>query len=801
MGVTRIAISRGWICAMNATVRLIVVAALASALSTLALWPTFANGRWYAPTVLAIVVVAATGLLARGARVPIALIAPVQAAALLLVTTWVVARGHLQFGFVPTAQTVDDLRRALGAGLQQANTFAPPVPVTPGIIAVTMVGVGVMALLVDVIAVTLRSPAVAGMPLLALYIVPAAVLRDGAPWWTFVPCAIGWLLILAADSRLSVLGWAPTPPAGPEGQAPPPARTGSAARLTGLIAIAVAVALPLLVPGLTEPLLGRSGSGSGAPASDGAITVNPLASLKRDFLDVGNRELLTVTSDDPVPQYLRMVALEHFDGTSWTPRAFEPTPETELNAGMPDGVAGLADPSALPRHSYTVRIGALAGPYLPMPAVAVRQTIGGGWFADPDTGTVFSRQFDSSRQVYTVDSVDVGAIDATTMRSQASRNGSASPPVYPPDDPRVTPSPQLESLARGITASTDNDFDAALALQEWFRSNFRYSTTVRSGSDTAYLDQFLTDRVGYCEQFAAAMALMARAVNIPARVAVGFAPGTPVGPGLWSVSTRDAHAWPELWMPGTGWTRFEPTPRSGDGSRVTAPAYTQSTNSPTPTASATATTPSRPSRTPRPVPDSAESSGSAGDTGGSGRWPLLGVLAALGVIASIPAAVRARRRARRLAPADPRQLGRGAWDELRATVLDYGRGWRASDTPRNTGAALVAGARISGGAADAVQRLVEDAEAAAYGDPRRLQPRPVERVRADLAAVRRGLSERSTFGQRWAARLIPASVMPNWASGGSEPLAASRTPAESGRTAQSAPELEVDRESVGPSSR
>ena len=69
---------------------------------------------------------------------------------------------------------------------------------------------------------------------------------------------------------------------------------------------------------------------------------------------------------------------------------------------------------------------------------------------------------------------------------------------------------------------------------------------------------------GYCVQFATAMIMMARSAGIPARMAIGFLPGSATQ-GVWTVTAADAHAWPELYLDGIGWTRFEPTPavRSG----------------------------------------------------------------------------------------------------------------------------------------------------------------------------------------------------------------------------------------------
>jgi transglutaminase-like putative cysteine protease len=66
--------------------------------------------------------------------------------------------------------------------------------------------------------------------------------------------------------------------------------------------------------------------------------------------------------------------------------------------------------------------------------------------------------------------------------------------------------------------------------------------------------------VGYCEQFAAAFAVMARTLGIPSRVAVGFTPGGMQPNGWHLVAGVDSHAWPEIWFDGIGWIAFEPTP-------------------------------------------------------------------------------------------------------------------------------------------------------------------------------------------------------------------------------------------------
>ncbi len=150
----------------------------------------------------------------------------------------------------------------------------------------------------------------------------------------------------------------------------------------------------------------------------------------------------------------------------------------------------------------------------------------------------------------------------------------------------------IRQQAEKITKGDTNDFDKAVALQNWFRTGggFTYSLDQRGGSGMDMLAHFVTDdRVGYCEQFASAMAAMGRSLGIPSRVVVGFLDGSPLPDGRILYTSDERHAWPEMYFSGVGWVRFEPTPaqRAGD-----TPAYTHSqtdTTLPTPSASATPT--------------------------------------------------------------------------------------------------------------------------------------------------------------------------------------------------------------------
>ena len=134
--------------------------------------------------------------------------------------------------------------------------------------------------------------------------------------------------------------------------------------------------------------------------------------------------------------------------------------------------------------------------------------------------------------------------------------------------------PTIVQTARDVVDAADatTPYSQALALQRYFTGgDFVYSedAPVEGGYDGSGADivaTFLEVRAGYCVHFASAMTLMARTLDIPARIAVGFQPGdeNPNVPGEYVVSSDDLHAWPELHFDGIGWVRFEPTPSRGE---------------------------------------------------------------------------------------------------------------------------------------------------------------------------------------------------------------------------------------------
>src|SRR3712207_5895357 len=122
---------------------------------------------------------------------------------------------------------------------------------------------------------------------------------------------------------------------------------------------------------------------------------------------------------------------------------------------------------------------------------------------------------------------------------------------------------RTRALARELTEGTTNPYDTVMAVNEYLKESYPYDLSIppqREEMDT--VEYFLFEqRRGYCEQFASSLAVMARSLGIPARVATGYVPGE-YNPftGLHEVRANDAHAWVEVYLPGYGWSTFDPTP-------------------------------------------------------------------------------------------------------------------------------------------------------------------------------------------------------------------------------------------------
>ena len=166
---------------------------------------------------------------------------------------------------------------------------------------------------------------------------------------------------------------------------------------------------------------------------------------------------------------------------------------------------------------------------------------------------------------------------------------------------------------------------------------------------------------------------------------MGFAPGVYLsGQGEFSVRARDAHAWPEVWLAGIGWTQFEPTPAGGEPGQADGTVGQPANASPSAATQATAPTPSttvgssRANTLPRGESTVQAGSSISAKTGSSNRhWAILGAVAALAIVAALGWGVvrvsrKVRRRTRRRRRTIPAHSVAGAWQDALERLTDAG---------------------------------------------------------------------------------------------------------------------------------
>jgi hypothetical protein len=121
---------------------------------------------------------------------------------------------------------------------------------------------------------------------------------------------------------------------------------------------------------------------------------------------------------------------------------------------------------------------------------------------------------------------------------------------------------RIKELARAIAGGLNDDTDRAVAVARYLRHSYGYTLELPSREVADPLAYFLfTRKKGHCEYFASAMVVMLRTLGIPARLVTGFQSGifNPMT-DLYVIRASDAHTWVEAWLPGRGWTTFDPTP-------------------------------------------------------------------------------------------------------------------------------------------------------------------------------------------------------------------------------------------------
>jgi len=636
----------------------------------------FSGWDFMSDMVVVVVVGHGFGLVTRRLSVSAWLAVPAIAAALVWTITALYYPDTMSFG-LPTGTTWELFRFEVTGVREQFQTAVAPVIYGAGWDVLAALGLAIAVLLADVFAFRALARAEALVPGGVLFVFVGALGEDRLRvTLTVALVAVGIMTTAVLRSYY----------------APATGRSNASTSLRRLAPAAVAVAVAVAatagfigprLPGAdAAPLYETRGRGGGVTE-----VVSPLVDIRSRLTNRSDSELFQVRAS--AESYWRVSALPEFDGTIWG------LPERPLESA--DDV--LARPrigtEELRQQITIVELDGSLVPAAPDPFQASGPT-DLRWVAATSTLVTVDGSLERG------DVIDVVSasprFDPAVLAAASATD--AGDPIYaelPDDLPDV-----VAETAAEVTAGSTSAYDSAILLQEWFRTRFDYSLDVQSGHGNNAIENFLRDRVGYCEQFAGTYAAMMRTLGVPTRVAVGFTSGTQTEPGVYRVLGKNAHAWPEVWFDDVGWVAFEPTPGRGSpgAENYTGLAPQQdttgvdaSTGEAAPVDLPATTVPRGPAdlESNLNIPDEFAdptgadqtvdgtiSTGSARD----GRWLWLVVLG-LAAFAVAPAVVR-RSRTRRSGSIE-RQLGR-MWAHSCEALADAGVPVSSSQTPLETAA-------------------------------------------------------------------------------------------------------------------
>ncbi len=781
---------------MTSKRHLTLVAAAATLLAAAPISMIFDSLNWLFQSIIAIALIsgAAWGVRSLRGRLWTQVLAMIGA--LLVAVTMFFGQGTSILGLIPTPATFSRFQELFLKSGQDVRTAYVPAPDIDSLLFITILGIGLVAILVDVFAVGMRRPALAGLPMLAIYSVPVAVYAESVSPIPFVIGAIGFMWLLVTDNvdkvrrfgrRFTGEGrgvdlWEPSPLA-------------AAGRRLAAFGVVAAVLLPIVIPGMTEGFFSRFGAtGAGGPGNGnfgpGSGSVNLFAHLYGELNQTQVRELIKVTTNNPSPFYMRFGTADDIQLDGFRNRA---------PSGKPVGddlqrPIGLQGPGVVSQR-YNAKVEVYRNFDMPMvPVYAAPISTKGldqSWNYDPDQQVIYSLRSRSANKKYEFDYLhaDYSPDALRTARPL---------PISNPIQRNLTRVPveleEIQVLVDGLIAGKSTIYDQVRALYDYFsqKNGFAYDLTVPEGTNGQKILDFLDAKRGFCQQYAAALAWMLRVAKIPARVAFGFTKGSNYSSGTYVLTNRNLHAWTEVYFEGFGWIPFDATPSASVAGAVNpiwapnvdAPPENPSTGAPiTPGPSSTI----EPGEFPRGLdgecPECNENTGST--TTPTPAWVWWSVAGgALILLALIMPALRRRalrRRRGRLSTAPAvmvtdaqntmtvvdsfdgdaaRRQAHAAWDELIDTMVDYRLVIDAAETPRATAERLIQQQELETATAEVTRRLGHAEERARYSQ----HPVAASGLMAAVVDVRKALSAQASRWVRLIAVLLPPSVVYRWRS-------------------------------------
>jgi transglutaminase-like putative cysteine protease len=553
-------------------------------------------GSWVAVLLLISLIIGLAGIGLRYLSVPRALIALIQVLVVVLLLTVLFAHGTAIGGVFPGPGALRTLADRVSAGGSDLQNLSPPTPDTADITALMAVLGSLFALCVEILAVTCRRPVLTGAPILAVYLIPATRQPGGLSWLAFACAATGYLVLVGTDGHERLGQWGRAVHHR-NGRAALAGSTNSGlTRRIAVSSILAALFLPLLIP--ATPQLFHLDAGSGGGPGSGTIYLNQSVNIAQDLDSQSAIPLFEYRTNAPNPlrDYFQQEVLTDFTGTEWQ----VPSSAVPMAPGTV-AIPGLTD-SGIAQHTVDVDVdvnGNFGFDAAPSPYATTNVTGLPDEQIDADTLTVYVNDNGQKARTGTRYSTQSTEVDPTPAQLQ---NATAGQDALGKNYLSVPSSVQglLKTDAEQITAGDTTPYQKAMSLQNYFLTNFKYTLTPKiSGTGIAAIKSFLQYKQGFCQQFAATMAAMARSLGIPAVVAVGYTPGEQQADGSFQVTTHDAHAWPMLYFDGIGWVQFEPTPSIVSSGRAASLPWTVATTQATaaPTAGATASASAAPTAT------------------------------------------------------------------------------------------------------------------------------------------------------------------------------------------------------------
>jgi hypothetical protein len=781
-------------------------AAIAVICASTAISGVVAGLGWLSYVIVVTVVIAATGTALRALKVPAALIWVGQVFVLLCLAVTLFTTSGL-FVILPGPTALHDLSTVFSQAGADVQTGVPPVEPDQPILCLVMMSIGLVAVAVDMLAVTARVPAAAGLILLCVYAVPASLDDSLLPWWSFTLGAAAFTVMLAVDGVQRHQAWR-----GKLGL-PAVATTGVAPATIAITAVGLVIALFVGGTFTFVGTVGRlPGADSGGDGTTGQLGIKPFTVLSGMLDQKSTTELFDVSGLPVNPPYLQALTLDRYVPN----QGF--VPDTQ----MPSGVSATGPlPPAPGQESMdaTTRltISAVNWQDVWLPVFGMPSHIQGvspDYRYDNASGIVYSES--TRRPGSYVEQADLTLPDP----QQLERAGIDYSGVAAKYHLISGVSTRVENLARQVTSNASTEFDKAQDIYNFFRgpgSGFTYSTTTGpSVTGDPLVDFLFNNKTGFCEQYATAMAVMLRELGIPTRVAIGFTDGY-ASQGHRVITSQDAHAWDEVYFPGYGWITFDPTPLS-DG-RTQVPGFVSSPQNSASGQSGSRQNPDKPNGRPSTAPSGPTTSKppttlAVPNTGGG--WPgpplwqlgtVLGLLLVAGAgtyfvrsrvgpsvlggvlrvvavlawclvaffaaallswwlsalvvvlgLAAAPAAVREwrRRRRHRAVVARGPQAADAAWAELLAESWDRGTEVQRGDTIRVSAGRMAREHDLDSEGRQGLQTLVGEVERSWYASAD--APRPATPVvEESFERVRVSLHRNAPLP--WRARLFPRSVL------------------------------------------